>query len=141
MFVLGSCPYHPLIFFTLSLCVIPDQRAPASAEPESSTNAKTRSVLFLIFKIQSQKAAPFGSGAGYRICGCYAPLSGMTMKMRGGRTYAHRHCASPQEAWQSSLSSGGMSGLLRCARNDKGCAQVLGGSLPLCQEKFLQKTQ
>ena len=28
------------------------------------------------------------------------------------------HCEPPQEAWQSSLSRGGISGLLRCARND-----------------------
>jgi hypothetical protein len=39
-----------------------------------------------------------------------------------GKTYAQRHCEPPQEAWQSTLSAGGISGLLRCARNDGGCA-------------------
>ena len=38
------------------------------------------------------------------------------------RTYAHRDCEPPQEAWQSSLSNGGLFGLLRVARNDKGSA-------------------
>jgi hypothetical protein len=38
------------------------------------------------------------------------------------RIYAQRHCEPPQEAWQSSLSGGGISGLLRCARNDEGSA-------------------
>ena len=28
------------------------------------------------------------------------------------KTYAHRHCEPPQEAWQSSLSRGSISGLL-----------------------------
>ena len=40
-------------------------------------------------------------------------------------TFFRDNCEPPEEAWQSSLSSGGISGLLRCARNDKGFAQVL----------------
>ena len=47
----------------------PRTSEPASAEPGSSTYAKTRSVLFIVFKKRyRQKAAPFDSGAGYRIC-------------------------------------------------------------------------
>jgi hypothetical protein len=48
----------------------------------------------------------------------------ITNKLAGGfigflekvRTYAERLCEPPQEAWQSSLSGAGISGLLRCAR-------------------------
>ena len=40
----------------------------------------------------------------------------------GHRTYAHRHCEPLEQAWPSSLSRGGFSGLLCWARNDKGFA-------------------
>jgi hypothetical protein len=40
---------------------------------------KREAFCSLVFTIQRQKAAPFDSGAGYRISGRCAPLSGMTM--------------------------------------------------------------
>jgi hypothetical protein len=43
---------------------------------------KREAFCSLFKKIYRQKAAPFDSGAGYRISGRCAPLSGMTM---------HRH--------------------------------------------------
>jgi len=45
----------------------PSQANAVSAELGSSAYVKTRSVLFLVYKIQRQKAAPFDSGARYRI--------------------------------------------------------------------------
>ncbi len=43
-----------------------------------------------------------------------------TIRKKSIRTYPHRLCEPPQEAWQSSFFRGSMSGLLRCARNCRG---------------------
>ena len=69
-----------------SVFVIPDQRAIASAEPESSTTAKTQSVLFLIFKGKRLRLFTVALDTGSAFANAH--LSGMTM-YRNTRPLCH----------------------------------------------------
>ena len=71
-----------------SVFVIPDQRAIASAEPESSTTAKTQSVLFLVFKGKRLRLFTVALDTGSAFANAH--LSGMTMYRNCTSRYATR---------------------------------------------------